>query len=273
MITSASNPKIKQICQWQAKARERRRDGVFVVEGVRMVQEAPLGALREICLTETILEKNKENAELQDRLRAVPTELVSEDVFRRMSDTQTPQGILAVVRQAHYELAELLSAPCPLLVILEDLQDPGNLGTILRTGEGAGITGVIMSRGTVDIYNPKVIRSTMGSIYRVPFVYADDLTEVLRQLRAAGIRTYAAHLRGTGSYDTFSYREPTAFLIGNEGNGLSRELADAADTYLRIPMEGQVESLNAAVASALLLYEAHRQRNRKSISKMAEYAI
>lgn len=267
MITSASNAKIKQICRWQTKGSERRRDGVFIVEGIRMVQEAPPEALREIYLTESVLvkmtrEKSERNAELQKRLRETPTELVSEEVFRRMSDTQTPQGILAVVRQSRYELAEMLTAPSPLLMVLEDLRDPGNLGTILRTGEGAGITGVIMSRGTVDIYNPKVIRSTMGSIYRVPFCYAEALTDTLHRLHAAGIRTYAAHLRGEHYYDGFSYREPTAFLIGNEGNGLTDELADAADAYLRIPMEGQVESLNAAVSAALLMYEAHRQRSR-----------
>lgn len=265
MITSVSNAKIKQVCQWQTHARDRRRDGVFVAEGIRMAQEAPLDSLCEIYLTESMLDRIDRDpaafAGLQERLRAVPTETVSDEVFRKMSDTQTPQGILAVVRQAHYELADMLSAPCPLLMVLEDLQDPGNLGTILRTGEGAGITGVIMSRRTVDLYNPKVIRSTMGSIYRVPFLYAEDLTEILRRLRSAGVHSYAAHLRGERGYDSFSYREPTAFLIGNEGNGLSADLADAADDYLRIPMEGQVESLNAAVASALLMYEAHRQRN------------
>lgn len=265
MITSASNTKIKQVCAWQTKARERRRDGVFVVEGVRMVQEAPSELLREIYLTEDVRERIEREpdsyAALRERLDGAATELVSEDVFRKMSDTKSPQGILAVVRRPHYDLPDMLSAPCPLLMVLEELQDPGNLGTILRTGEGAGITGVIMSRGTVDIYNPKVIRSTMGSIYRVPFCYAEDLGEALHRLREAGIRTYAAHLRGDRSYDSFSYCGPTAFLIGNEGNGLTAETADAADEYLRIPMEGQVESLNAAVASALLMYEAHRQRN------------
>jgi TrmH family RNA methyltransferase len=146
------------------------------------------------------------------------------------------------------------------LVLLENLQDPGNLGTILRTGEGAGITGVIMSGGTVDIYNPKVIRATMGSIFRVPFIYVERLTDVFGQLGEKGIRIYAAHLDGKNYYDSFSFAGGTAFLIGNEGNGLERETADRADAYLKIPMEGRVESLNAAVAASLLMYEAHRQR-------------
>lgn len=158
-------------------------------------------------------------------------------------------------------MPQLLQKDRPLLVLLEDLQDPGNLGTILRTGEGAGITGVIMSKKTVDIYNPKTIRSTMGSIYRVPFLYVEDMEGTIRILREKGIRVYAAHLRGQDYYSGFSFVEGTAFLIGNEGNGLRRETADLADCYLKIPMEGQVESLNAAIAASLLVYEAHRQRN------------
>ena len=186
---------------------------------------------------------------------------MSEEVFRKMSDTLNPQGILCVMARTEYRLEELLAVPKPVFVVLENLQDPGNLGTIVRTGEGAGITGIIMSRGTVDIYNSKTIRATMGSIYRVPFIYEEDLCKTVRALGERGIRTYAAYLAGEKSYDAFSYREGTAFLIGNEGNGLSVELAKSADEYLKIPMEGRVESLNAAVSAALLMYEAHRQRH------------
>ena len=148
-----------------------------------------------------------------------------------------------------------------LLMILEDLQDPGNLGTILRTGEGAGVTGIILSKNSVDIYNPKVIRSTMGSVYRVPFCYTSSIREeILPWLREKKITGYAAHLEGKNSYDREDYTKGTAFFIGNEGNGLSRELSEKADIWIRIPMEGQVESLNAAMASGILMYEAYRQR-------------
>ena len=123
------------------------------------------------------------------------------------------------------------------------------------------MTGVIMSRQTVDIFNPKTIRATMGSVFRVPFVYVDDLRETIQRLHAANIHTYAAHLAGERYYDSFSFREGTAFLIGNEGNGLTKETADLAMDYLKIPMEGRVESLNAAIATSLLMYEAHRQRH------------
>lgn len=260
MITSSSNQRIKQVIQWQSKAKERRKDKVFVVEGVKMYLEAPVELIREVYVSQGFLAKNNSDRDLQQKLFETGYEEVSDEVFAKMSDTQTPQGILAVISQPAYELNQLLTTDNPLFVILENLQDPGNLGTIIRTGEGAGITGVIMSDNTVDIYNPKVIRSTMGSIYRVPFVYEKDLLVVLDKLHEAGIKTYAAHLKGEDYYDSFSFREPIAFLIGNEGNGLTEELSKAASSYLKIPMEGKVESLNAGIATALLIYEAHRQR-------------
>lgn len=260
MITSGANPRVKQIVQWQTKAKERRKDGVFLAEGVKMLEEAPLEWIREVYLSEDAFEKIHKTPELREKLERVGYETVSAEVFAKMSDTQTPQGVLTVLNRPNHRIEDLLQQPNPLLVVLENLQDPGNLGTIIRTGEGAGVTGVIMSEGTVDIFNPKTIRSTMGSVYRVPFAYVTDVSEVMSRLREKGIHTYAAHLKGDTYYDSFSFREPTAFLIGNEGNGLSKELADSADNYLKIPMEGKVESLNAAIATSLLMYEAHRQR-------------
>jgi TrmH family RNA methyltransferase len=139
---------------------------------------------------------------------------------------------------------------------------------MVRTGEGAGVTGVIMSRTTVDLFNPKTIRSTMGSLYRVPFLIAEDLVETIAQLKADGVKMYAAHLKGTLSYDEPDYTGACGFLIGNEGNGLRDEVADAADTYIRIPMAGQVESLNAAISAGLLMYECSRQRRNRGNSKL-----
>ena len=251
MITSSNNAKVKQVVQWQTKAKERRKDHVFLAEGVRMCEEAPVKSVREVYLTE----------ELEHKLQQTGYETVSPEVFAKMADTQTPQGILTVLEQPAYDLTQLLEHPEPLFLILENLQDPGNLGTMIRTGEGAGITGVIMNQQTVDIFNPKTIRATMGSIFRVPFVYVSELSPVLTQMHERGIHTYAAHLKGQKYYDSFSFREPTAFLIGNEGNGLTKEISDQAGQYLKIPMEGKVESLNASIAAALLMYEAHRQRN------------
>ncbi len=260
MITSFSNPRVKQVVQWQTKAKERKKDDIFLAEGVKMYEEAPEESVREVYVIEETLKKIQQDIFLWKKLQRTGYETVSTEVFQKMSDTQTPQGILTVLKRPEYQLKKLLKVKNPLFVILEDLQDPGNLGTILRTGEGAGVTAVIMSRNTVDIFNPKTIRATMGSVYRVPFLYVDSLEDTIKSLHNANIKTYAAHLKGETYYDSFSFKEGTAFLIGNEGNGLKKETADLASSYLKIPMEGQVESLNAAIATALLMYEAHRQR-------------
>lgn len=264
MISSLANARIKQVVQWQTKAKERQKDQVFVVEGLKMYLEAPEEHVREVYVSTEFLERLRRQVDeaAADKLSRTGYEEVTEEVFAKLSDTRTPQGILAVVEQPRYELNQLLQQENPLFLLLENLQDPGNLGTILRTGEGAGITAVIMSAATVDIFNPKVIRSTMGSIYRVPFLYEDDLQAAVERLHAAGVKTYAAHLQGETYYDSFSFQGPTAFLIGNEANGLGQALTDQASARLKIPMEGRVESLNAGVAAALLMYEAHRQRSR-----------
>lgn len=251
--------------QWQCEAKARRRDGVFVAEGIKMLEEAPADIIREIYLTEELerrLQNSKSKREqmLFDKIRQSGYETFSPEVMKKAADTKTPQGALAVLERPVYEKEELLAIKNGFFLVVEDLQDPGNLGTIIRTGEGAGVNGIFLSKSTVDIYNPKTIRSTMGSIYRVPCLYVESLTDLLREMKEKGIAVYAAHLKGESYYDSFSFQTGCAFLIGNEGKGLCRETAEAADFYLKIPMEGSVESLNAAVAAALLLYEVHRQR-------------
>ena len=253
MITSTKNDQVKAVIELKKKARARNEQGLFVVEGVRMAAELPKDQVKSIYVSETFA-KNPENAAI---LAEYPGyELVSDSVFAVMSDTQTPQGVLALVRQFSYGMDELLKSDRPAhLMVLENLQDPGNLGTILRAGEGAGITGLIMSRDTVDIYNPKVIRSTMGSVFRVPFFYTDDLEQTVLDLKARGIRVFAAHLAGKNNYEQEDYTGNTAFLIGNEGNGLTEKLSNMADTWVKIPMAGKVESLNAAIAASILMFE------------------
>lgn len=254
IITSTSNSQVKRLIQLQKKSKERTSQDVFVVEGIKMYQEVPEERLVQTWVSESFYNKNK-SLFCQDR----KVTILADRVFESVSDTKTPQGILCEVRQYHYGLDDLLGEQ-PLIMALENLQDPGNLGTILRTGEGAGVTGILMSRGCVDIYNPKVIRSTMGSIYRMPFYYTDDWMGDLAKLKARGVTWYAAHLKGKNSYDREDYTAPSGFLIGNESRGLTDETGALADTYIKIPMGGQVESLNAAVASAVLMYEASRQR-------------
>ena len=264
MITSTSNAKIKRIVQLRKKKKARDAEGVFLVEGIRMFREIPEKLLQEIYISESC--EGKEGKERRRRASAcgIRPELVSDGVFAYLSDTQTPQGILCVVGQLSYSLEEVADASCPHMLVLDRLQDPGNVGTILRTAEGAGVTGILLDGECADIYNPKTIRSTMGSIFRMPFYYIQDLEEGIRYLKKRGICTYAAHLEGKRAYDEEDYRKPCAFLIGNEGNGLRPEIADLADTYIRIPMAGEVESLNAAIASAVLMFEAGRQRRSRT---------
>lgn len=267
MITSTSNQQIKNIVKLQKSSKSRKEQQVFLVEGIRMFQEIPESLLVKAYVTE----------EWVERLPAVweegrQYEIISSGVLREISDTQTPQGILAVVRQQMYQREELLGQDLgtdgkmseekgnvPCVLVLENLQDPGNLGTILRTAEGAGVTGVMMSRDTVDIYNSKVVRATMGAIFRMPFRYEESIWDGVEWLKTQGICCYAAHLDGTCFYD-YDFQRPCCFLIGNEGNGLTDELAAQADRFLRIPMKGKVESLNAAAAATVLMYETLRQR-------------
>lgn len=260
MITSTENKQVKNIIQLNTKAKARKKQGVFVVEGVKMFLEAPKERVEGVYVSETFMAEKDHGAMLE----GYDYEVVADYVFAKMCDTLTPQGILTLVRFPEHTVEDILKKKeHPLIVILESIQDPGNLGTIIRTGEGAGISGVIVNKETVDLYNPKTIRGTMGSIYRVPVVVSENLSDTVKKLQQEKVCVYAAHLKGEKDMYGMDFSKGCAFLIGNEGNGLTEELADCADQYLRIPMEGQVESLNAGVAASLLMYETLRQRGRK----------
>ena len=234
MITSTSNIQVKELLRLQKKSREREKEGVFIVEGPRMAEEIPRERIVKLYVSESFQEKCVK--EKNDRF------IQAAEV---MSDTEDILG------------------ETPHVLVLENIQDPGNLGTIFRTAEAAGATGIVLSKDCVDLYNPKVIRSTMGAIFRIPFIYTDDLKGTIDELKREGITVYAAHLKGENSYDMEDYKTACAFLIGNEGNGLTEETAACADRKILIPMEGGAESLNAAVASAVLMFEAGRQRRNK----------
>jgi TrmH family RNA methyltransferase len=259
MISSLSNAQIKNLTLLQKKPKARDEQGIFVIEGLKMFEEArDLQLLKKAYVSESFYQERL--TERPDFFDQLDYEIVADAVFKEVSETKTPQGILGTVEQAEYNLEDMVNAPDSCLLLLEDIRDPGNLGTMIRTAEGAGITGIIFGDSTVDIYNPKVIRATMGSIYRVPFYMAPDFYETIDKVKAHGITIFAAHLMGI-PYDTEgSFRGRCAFLIGNEANGLSERASNAADTRIKIPMAGKVESLNAAVAAAILMYEAARQR-------------
>ncbi len=203
----------------------------------------------EELLIETFLSESFHNAN-----PAIQGEVVSEGIFKKLSDTRTPQGIMAVVKQPRYDAEEILKGDKKLFLVLEGIQDPGNLGTMVRTGEAAGAAAIIMDRDTADIFSPKVVRATMGSIYRMPCIYTDDLQGTVKDMKEKGIKIYAADLRGEKYYHETEYEDRTAFLIGNEGNGLSSEMLSLSDIRIKIPMKGKTESLNAAVAAAILMY-------------------
>ena len=279
MITSTSNAQIKELAKLQKKSRLRDERRIFLVEGPRMVEEIPKERIERLYISESFERKNPAYI----RELGEPAEVLSDTVFSYVSDTKNPQGILAVVKRLEYTMEDVLgksASKCeeksgekeknpenhqirvPHVIVLDNLQDPGNLGTIFRTAEAAGATGILLSSDSVDVYNPKVIRSTMGAVFRMPFFYVKDLPAAVKSLSSQGIRTYAAHLNGKNAYDEEDYTKGCAFLIGNEGNGLRDEVSECADCLIRIPMCGKAESLNAAVAAAVLMFEAGRQRRK-----------
>lgn len=272
MITSENNAKLKEMVKLQKNARYRKKEGMFAAEGIKLVLEAArFGKLRQVLIRESLWrdrwqERPEEEVakEFSDDKRYVGVDVVPDALFDQIADTVTPQGILGMVDMPSYTLEEILSKTSKLYLVLDDLRDPGNLGTMIRTAEAAGAAGVIMSKGTVDLFNPKVVRATMGAIFRVPFLYVDHLSETIEQMKEKGIAVYGTLLEESRAYDEPDYTKPSAVVVGNEANGISRKVQESLSGRIHIPMMGSVESLNAAVASAVVLYEAARQR-RKTI--------
>ena len=291
-ITSTGNKLIREVRDLEKKARVRRESGLFIAEGERLCSEIPAAYIERIFVADDYdgslpefageVSHDVQNTQMRAEAGANAAQTsshplqspdtggqrnrasqrtpkifqVPRELMEHMSDTKNSQGILAVVRQKKY--TEL---PGDFFLILDTLQDPGNMGTIFRTAEAAGVDGILMNRDCVDVYSPKVVRATMGAMFRMPFMVSDDLPAEIRRMKSEGVQVYAAHLRGTKNHWDFDYRQPTAFMIGNEGNGLQDEIAALADTYLRIPMMGHTESLNAGVAASVLMYEVLRQRS------------
>lgn len=262
LISSMNNPQIKNLALLQRKAKARKEQGLFIVEGIKMLEEAKdSGLLVKVYISESFYQEKSHTLKL---LRDLEYEIVTDAVFKLVTDTMTPQGIMGTVKVPLYSMDGLIDQNNGFLLILEDIRDPGNLGTIIRTAEGAGVTGVILNKSCADILQPKVVRSTMGSIYRVPYYEARDFIGFLENLKTKGFKLYAAHLSGVPYDADGSFQGKCGLLIGNEAGGLSTEAASLADILIKIPMAGKVESLNAAIAAAILMYEAARQRKSKS---------
>ena len=254
MISSTDNAKIKDIIKLKTKKRFRDEEGLFISEGETSVMEIPPELIDEIFVSDGYA------GNIPD-IPGKPVE-VSSKVFEKMSDTVSPQGILATVKKKETGTEEILNTENNRPVLfLERLQDPGNLGTIVRMAEAAGVAGIIMSSDTADIYNPKTVRATMGSLYRVPFSYCADIIEEMEKAKKAGIKVYATTPSNAKDLYACDYTKKSAFIIGNESAGVSDAVAAVADERVKIPMDGKVESLNAAMAATIVCFEVKRQRD------------
>lgn len=254
MITSTSNSKVKRVRRLQTDRRYREREGAFVIEGTRWLDEVVQSTYTPefVFYTETWRER-PEHSQILHQVSG-STQIVSEEVMAAMSDTETPSGILAVL--------PLQPLPLPgrpsMLLILDRIRDPGNLGTMLRTASAAGADGVLLSQGTVDAYNPKVVRAGMGAQLRLPLLQA-TWTEIAELTNDMAVWVAAAD--GTHPYSEVNWRRPSALIIGSEAHGAGEKAERIADGSIYIPMHRATESLNAAMAAGIILFEAARQRS------------
>lgn len=241
------------------RASARQAEGAFVVEGVKLVGEA-LGAGAAL---EAVFAAPEADAAvpagLIDRAMAAGVRVydLAPGVMERLADTVTPQPVLAIARTLGHTLADLKGDGVVLVCV--DVRDPGNLGTVLRSAEAAGAGGVVCCDGTVDVYNPKCVRASAGSLFHVRVVAGGDAVQVLDELGTWGVRRLATQARGGTPYDRVDLRRPVAFLLGNEAHGLPAEVTGSVDEHVTIPMAGRAESLNVGMAAALLCFEAARR--------------
>lgn len=257
MIESNSNKNIKRIEKLLTNARFRRKEQAFIVEGKKMIREA----LEKKLVREIYIDEEKEEdirREFSSLFENVKIEIIKKSIFNSISDMVSPQGVLAIIDMPFYEKEEILKKDSVRIITLENIQDPGNMGTIIRTAEGAGMDAVAMTKGCVDVFNPKVVRSTMGAMFRMPLLFFEDSKELMNILNDNNIKSICAHLKGDKNYRADIYREKISIWIGNESKGLSDYVYENADQLVKIPMKGKLESLNAAVAAALLMYESDR---------------
>jgi TrmH family RNA methyltransferase len=261
-ITSASNPMVKHVKSLHKK-RARWKSKSFFVEGVKGVEEAikSNSIIECILYSDTLFEVNG-GKELLNLINKTELKILYTDkrIIEEISDTENPQGIIAIVKFNEYSLKEILKSENNSLILLDRLQDPGNIGTIIRTADAFGIDGVILTKGCVDVYNPKVVRSTMGSLFRVPMVFVDDTIDTLKFLKKEGIKIISSTLDTEEFCYDVDFNQNFALVVGNEATGISYDIINFSDYNIKIPMSGETESLNAAVAASIIMYEAFKQR-------------
>ncbi len=256
LITGTANPFVKRVSLLQAKKSARKKERVFVLEGLRAVNEIP----EQVQVHELITTQEVDATRIK-----VPHEqmvVVTEEVYKVMSDTQTPQGVMATVGMCDIALDTLEVKADGFYLILENIQDPGNLGTIIRTAHGFGVDAIFLTKGCVDVYNPKTIRSSMASLLHVPIILDLDIETVITWMQTHKVALYATDLQESKPLAAYDFRGKLAVAIGNEANGITETLRSAADYKMRIPMPGGLESLNASIAASVCMYEVMRQREK-----------
>jgi TrmH family RNA methyltransferase len=256
-IVSVQNTRVKEWVQLLDR-RGRDKQGKFLIEGIHLVEEA-VAAEAPVATIVYSLDKDKPWQLYEQTKEHIEWIGVSQAVLEKCSDTQTPQGIFAVVDKPSLDARQVLKVMHDFVVVIDGVQDPGNLGTIVRSADAVGASGVILGAGTVDLYNPKTIRSTMGSLFHLPIIEA-DLLRILPEAKAAGIQLVTTSLQAQHSCYETDLRQPTWIIMGNEANGVSAAVAAESNVHVIIPMQGKAESLNVAMAATVLLFEASRQR-------------
>ncbi len=255
-IESTKNHLIKRL-QGLKQRKNREKEGVFIAEGLRFVEEIPKDWGIECYVVSDHFTQTYDISAFEKR---ADTYCVTDKLFALLADTENPQGILAVCHQKTYDLETILQNKNGFFLLAEEMNDPGNLGTIIRTADACNVDAIFLSKGSVDVYHAKTLRATMGSVFHIPVFQNVSLEETATCLQGRGIPIYAAHLKGRQYPYSLNLRRACAFLIGNEARGLSDDAAALCDSYVKIPMPGKAESLNASVAAAVLLYETVRQR-------------
>ena len=268
VITSTQNPKIKRLLALQEKSSERRKSGLFVVEGRRELQHC-IEAGYEIESVFVELKNEESRFALHSSLRNIFT--VSPHVYERIAYRGSTEGIIAIVKARHLTLGDISCAALPptggagrgaLFIVLESVEKPGNLGAVLRSADAAGATAVIVCDPLTDLYNPNLIRASIGACFTVPTV-ACSSEDCIRFLKAHGVQILTAQLQDSHFYYDTDMTGPTAIVMGTESTGLTDQWRQAADAHIRIPMLGRLDSLNVSVSAAILLFEAVRQREIK----------
>lgn len=263
LITSTQNPRIKQLLALQQKSQERRRTGLFVVEGWRELEHG-LAAGYEVVgvYMEKRGDSTREDETVSGILDKLPCIQVSPNVYERIAYRGSTEGVIAVMRERKITLETLVLGDNPLLVVLESVEKPGNLGAVLRSADAAAATAVIVCDPLTDSYNPNLIRASIGACFTVPTVVCSS-EECIAFLKEHHIQILTAQLQDSNVYYDAPMDGPTAIVLGTESTGLTQIWRTAADAHIRIPMLGHLDSLNVSVSAAILLYEAVRQRHSK----------